>query len=125
MALGQGSAFDHCGFSRNGVEVRGQVAITWSVLEKQSHGGTGNRQADPLLARPYYKLQPGSPCIDTGSAAATLPATDYEGDPRVVAGPRGKYPDIGADEYVPQGCAHAYGVPGFLGALSSRVVRSY
>jgi len=92
--------------------------------------GTGNINADPLFvdtgywddngtpANPLddfwvegdYHLTYASPCIDAGdNYASSLPATDFEGDPRIFPG-NGKgylvgYPpqpaivDMGADEY--------------------------
>ncbi len=69
---------------------------------------------DPLLSRPTYKLLPGSPCIDRVAPSATTPATDFEGDPRVVAatGTAPNLLDLGADEFVPAGSARPYGTPG-------------
>jgi hypothetical protein len=43
-----------------------------------------------------FQLQPGSPCIDAGSDNVPgLPATDFDGNPRVVGGSV----DMGAFEY--------------------------
>lgn len=109
----QESSFDHCIFSKNGIEVSGSIGIDWSVFEKQDFPGTGNRKIDPLLDPTTYKLLPTSPCIDAGNPALVLPASDYEGDPRVLAGPRGTFPDIGADEHASMGSVHPYGVAGF------------
>jgi hypothetical protein len=59
-----------------------------------------------------FHLQPGSPCVSVGDASApALPATDFEGDPRVL----GPAPDMGVDEFV--GCFVAFrgfgtGTPG-------------
>lgn len=53
-------------------------------------GVNGNRSVDPLFVAPVngdYRLQRGSLAVDAGeSAAADLPATDLDGDPRVVDG---------------------------------------
>jgi hypothetical protein len=63
--------------------------------------GTGNLSVDPKLVNALtgnHRLAWGSPCLDAGTTTPTwLPATDFEGDPRVaVAGI-----DIGADEMIP------------------------
>ena len=56
---------------------------------------------DPLFMDPAngdFHLSAASPCIDAGdNAAPNLPATDYEGDARIM----GTAVDIGADELVP------------------------
>lgn len=63
-----------------------------------------NLDTDPQLVDPAnnnFHLQSTSPMIDKGTAAVPspgLPATDFEGDPRIS----GAAPDIGADEYIPQ-----------------------
>jgi len=61
----------------------------------------GNIDADPVfVGTGDYHLQRTSPCVDTGiNTAPSLPATDFDGDPRII----GSAPDIGADEYVPSG----------------------
>ena len=76
--------------------------------------GTGNINADPLLAdvaNGDLHLQQGSPCIDAGdNSAPSLPATDFEGDDRKIDDPKvadtgnGTSPivDMGADEYAPK-----------------------
>jgi len=50
----------------------------------------GNRSADPAFVAPAngdYRLAPGSPVVDAGDSTATdVPATDLDGDPRVVDG---------------------------------------
>jgi hypothetical protein len=61
--------------------------------------GTGNINTDPLFVNPAggnFHLQPTSPCINTGSAAApNLPAADLDGVPRIL----GSAPDMGAYEF--------------------------
>ncbi len=63
--------------------------------------GTGNFDADPLFVDPPssdYHLGPGSLCIDAGdNSAPSLPATDIDGDPRIL----GPAVDVGADEFKP------------------------
>jgi parallel beta-helix repeat protein len=56
----------------------------------------GNISTDPLfVGGGDYHLSPNSPCIDRGlNSAPGIPATDFEGDPRVI----GSAPDMGADE---------------------------
>ena len=62
-------------------------------------GGTGNITADPQfinLAGGNFHLQSISPCINAGSASASgLPATDFDGAPRILGG----VPDMGAYEF--------------------------
>ena len=56
-----------------------------------------NISAIPLFANPDngdYRLLPGSPCIDAGTAEGA-PSTDIDGNPR----PSGDFVDIGAYEY--------------------------
>lgn len=67
--------------------------------------GTGtNINADPKLSGNFH-LRSKSPCIDAGTTdAPSIPATDFEGDNRVINGNNGVLPepDIGADEYIPK-----------------------
>lgn len=119
LRLGAGSEMLHCVLSGNGTELIGSLPATYCAFRNQIVVGQGNLHADPLLLPPAYKLHPASPCIDAGTAAVALPATDYEGDPRLVAGPRGSLPDLGADEFVPAGGVRIHGVPG-LGAGGMR-----
>jgi len=63
------------------------------------YSGTGNITADPLFVNPSdndYHLRSASPCIDAGTnSAPNLPATDFEGDDRII----NSIVDMGADEY--------------------------
>ena len=58
-----------------------------------------NINADPLFVYPEnddFHLKAGSPCIDKGEPTAPeRPATDFEGDDRII----GAAPDIGVDEF--------------------------
>jgi serine protease len=70
-------------------------------------GTNGNISADPLFVDPAsadFHLQSGSPAVDAGdNAAPFLPAVDFDGNPRVVAGhtPGPAIVDIGAFEFRP------------------------
>lgn len=88
MVLQGGNVFRHC-----------------DVDESDLAGKNGNISSDPLFVRAEeadYHLLPCSPCIDRGSnEAAGLPATDLDGEARVMEGPLGAVTDIGADEVNP------------------------
>jgi hypothetical protein len=66
----------------------------------------GNIHADPLFRYPGDNdthLKPMSPCIDAGTnSAPMLPAQDFDGEPRILAGSDNGTVrvDIGADEFV-------------------------
>lgn len=74
----------------------GQVFVNHSVVQG-GFPGQGNLNADPMFTGGLvpWRLRPLSPCIGAGTSAVVLPATDFEGDPRVFGGSV----DIGADEY--------------------------
>jgi uncharacterized repeat protein (TIGR01451 family) len=57
-------------------------------------GSDGNISADPLFADGVFHLSDGSPALDAGDPAATLPGTDFEGTIR----PTHQRFDMGADE---------------------------
>jgi hypothetical protein len=58
-----------------------------------------NIDKDPLFvgaASLNIHLRPGSPCINAGdNSAPSIPAKDFEGDPRIIGGTV----DMGADEF--------------------------
>jgi len=64
-------------------------AVTYSDVEG-GYAGMGNLDLDPLFvdaANGDLHLGTGSPCIDEGNnAAPSLPAYDFEGDPRIQDG---------------------------------------
>ncbi len=70
-----------------------RLSARYTCSRTTTFAGTGNLVANPMLQRPFYKLDAASPCIDAGDSLATG-ATDYEGDPRKV----GARVDLGADE---------------------------
>ncbi|MCC6672929.1 MAG: right-handed parallel beta-helix repeat-containing protein [Planctomycetes bacterium] len=111
--VGSNSAWVHGVAAGNGAQLTGKIPARYSLFHEQPVPGTGNQSVDPRLLRPSYKLAPDSPCIDAGDPLQALPASDYEGDPRLVAGPGGHRPDLGADEYVPWGGVRLHGLPGF------------
>jgi hypothetical protein len=72
------------------------AVVTYSCLQG-GYPGTGNISSDPLFvdaANGDYRLQSGSPCIDTGTSEGA-PSTDILG----VARPQGAGYDMGAYEY--------------------------
>lgn len=78
----------------------GGIILNYSLLYSGPGGaiwpGEGNIFDDPLFTgEGNYRLQPGSPCIDTGTDAGVN--TDIEGTPR----PQGEGFDMGAYEYIP------------------------
>ncbi|MBN2489763.1 MAG: right-handed parallel beta-helix repeat-containing protein [Planctomycetes bacterium] len=103
------------------------LAIDYSSVEggKSSVSGTITwgahmHETDPRFvdeaAWDFHLLHP-SPCRNAGTAAApSLPAADFEGDPRAAE----TAPDIGADEFFP----HLYhaGVPTPGGAIEVRLL---
>jgi hypothetical protein len=74
--------------------------------EAELAGSGGNISEDPLLAgiaEGDYHLLPCSPCLDAGLRdGADLLTTDLDGEARVMTGPLGEEPDIGADELNPK-----------------------
>jgi hypothetical protein len=64
-------------------------------------GGTGNRTDDPKFVDPAagdFRLQAGSPCVNTGLTQAGMAAeTDLSGGRRVWQ----RFVDLGAIEYMP------------------------
>ena len=64
--------------------------IAYGGMCMDQTGQNGNISADPLFVDPLtgdYHLQPGSPAIDAGdNTVADLPATDLDGNPRIVDG---------------------------------------
>jgi len=80
------------------------VTVTYSDVQMEAGvwPGAGNINADPLFRAPEdgdYRIQEGSPCVDTGSADSA-PDEDIEG----VYRPQGWAPDQGAYE-LPVGLA--------------------
>ena len=97
MASGT-AAFTNCIFWGNGSSIISRYSLV-SVAHSDVEGGfsgTGNIDADPQfvnVAAGDYRLQPGSPCVDAGTAE-DAPSVDLLGVPRPQ---RGGY-DMGAYE---------------------------
>jgi hypothetical protein len=81
----------------------GTGQVTYSNVQG-GYTGEGNIDADPLFSDPEhgdFHLVGASPCIDAGlDTAPYLPATDYEGDDRILDGDLDGTPtvDMGIDE---------------------------
>jgi len=80
------------------IEAGSNTTLDYCDIQGGWPTGTGNIDADPLFwdaAGGDYHLSLGSPCINNGSNAIPgLPATDFEGDERIVD----QVVDIGMDE---------------------------
>ena len=83
----------------------GEPVVSFSDIQGQDvYTGTGNISADPWFVDPAngdFHLLRDSPCIDAGTnGAPSLPAYDFEGDPRVADGDHDGWPtvDMGVDE---------------------------
>jgi hypothetical protein len=69
--------------------------------------GTGNITSAPLfvdLAGGNLRLQPNSPCVNTGINSEARGLTDFDGNPRIVGGTV----DMGAFEFIPTDIAMFY-----------------
>lgn len=78
--------------------------VSYSNVEG-GYTGTANVDLPAVLlnaASGNHRLHASSPCRDIGTATVTLPATDFEGDTRVIGGAV----DIGADEFDPTAVLH-------------------
>ena len=98
----------NCIFWGNGEEIYNDETSTPVVSYCDVEGeytGDGNIDADPLFVDAGtgdYHLQAGSPCIDVGNnSAPSIPATDFEGNPRVLDGNGDLVAvvDMGVDEH--------------------------
>ncbi len=79
------------------------ITVNYSDVQG-GYSGEGNIDENPNLAfSSDYHLMAGSPCIDAGtnSPAGGLPATDIDGNPRVINGGGSITADMGAHEYDP------------------------
>jgi len=89
--------------------------------------GEGNIDADPMFVNAPagdFHLRMGSPCVDAGTNDAPfLPATDYEGDDRILDGDHDGFAfvDIGADEEILHVAARFGAVNAATGALADVV----
>ncbi len=89
------SLFNCIMWGHNRERAFGQGTISYSCIEA-GFNGPGNFDDDPLFEPDSYRLQPTSPCIDTGSEMQA-PIDDLARQPR----PCGAGIDIGAYEYCP------------------------
>ena len=88
--FGMALTVDHCDIQGGlaGIETYGLGLVTWL---------DGNLDTNPLfVAVGNYRLQSISPCINAGTKAWMVGATDLDGNPRLYAGGR---VDMGAYEY--------------------------
>jgi cysteine-rich repeat protein len=90
------------------------ASVTYSDVQG-GYAGTGNIDADPLLAGAPADLHllPGSPCVDKGNNAAA-PPRDKDGNFRIEDGDHDGVPriDMGAYEYQAPACADGNLDPG-------------
>ena len=88
-------------WNNNDSEFESNIAVTVAYSDIEGgYSGTGNIDDDPLFMDApagNFRLQTGSPCIDTGTSTSsvTLPVTDIEGTSR----PTGVSHDMGVFEY--------------------------
>ncbi len=80
------------------------LTVTYSNIQG-SYEGEGNIDVEPLFLDPEnddLHLTTGSPCIDAGNNDASLSATDFEGDDRILDGDNNgsEIVDMGVDEFV-------------------------
>ena len=64
------------------------ITLSYSDVEDAGDTGTGVIHSNPsFVSGSDYRLNAGSPCIDTGSNSVSgLPATDLDGNPRIADG---------------------------------------
>jgi hypothetical protein len=124
-ASGSGSEFFSSNVARNGTVFVQPLTIEFSDIQGGAPG-TGNIDADPLWVNPAaldYRLEPGSPCINTGGGGSV--PLDADGSP----------PDMGAIPYDPwtnlgggvagsSGPAVLQGVGSLLGGSTVSIVLS-
>src|SRR6185295_5246363 len=82
----------------------GLVSLNYCCTTPLPASGSGNIADPPLFVDQTagnFHLQPGSPCIDTGSDTYSTGSTDLDGNPRVVNGTI----DMGAYEFQAGSCA--------------------
>ncbi|MFK7743374.1 MAG: hypothetical protein AB8H80_23865 [Planctomycetota bacterium] len=98
--------------------VSSTATVSFSDIEG-GYAGTGNLQLDPAFrdaANGDYRLTASSPCMDAGdSTVPDLPATDFEGDPRLVAGDV----DMGVDEACLLGTDEGFSLKSLVNGLGN------
>jgi len=100
---GSGANFDIL-FTREGTQRVGDLSLRNCLIDRDPLmvvGRNGNITGNPQFVAPLdgdYHLRPHSPAINAGdSTVAGLPATDLDGNPRIV----GSAVDVGAYEFQP------------------------
>jgi rhodanese-related sulfurtransferase len=71
----------------DGPQLYNSVTPTYSCIQDWSGGGEGNTNSNPLFVNAAggdYRLQSGSPCIDSGYQFADAGEYDLDGNPRYV-----------------------------------------